>query len=577
VAQKKDDDLISVLLFMNDHNYVIQISPSTHGVAVPQIDAYFGRITVLLGSNGTGKSRALQCIRSMSYNFGGGSRPVVYIEGGRVIDIPSAIMFDYQTYTEFGTLQRAKQTFTGRRLSSLRQRTKDAFYLLERRSDALKITHSDAVTEWQRNGALGECPVLEDDPLKRLFKMFSEIFPEIQLNLEGENKQIICLKIGQKYSPTELSDGERQILFILADIALSAESNSLIIVDEPELNLNPKLADRLWNAIENDLQDAVFVYATHSISFAMRQSVSKLIALSGRGVPALQVDKVTDINPDEAREFLGAIPAILAAPAAIAVEGDDLSFDSRFYKWVLDCPEVAVVPLDGCSDVLAATTRKGIWDKLAPSVKLAGVIDRDYRSDNFLLNMSKASCIVVEYHEAESYFCHPSVVCSVAEALGTVEHLPGKEEIQQKIVNYFRKAIFRIAVNRMSERTQIRLGVSLKYTLFKDLPELELRQLIASEAEREAQKASVHIGSTVAVGVFDEELQWCRKALQEENIENILRLTPGKELLAQLAPIAGCKDSSAFARAAYKHLTIESFDHLKTLKNKLESLLGVVP
>jgi ABC-type branched-subunit amino acid transport system ATPase component len=558
---------------MNDHNYLIQISSSTHGVAVPQINAYFGRITVLLGSNGTGKTRALQCLRSMSSSFGGENRPVVYIEGGRVIDIPPTIAFDYQTYSEFGTLQRAKQTFAGRRLSSLRQRTKDAFYLLERRSDALKITHSDAVTEWQRNGALGECPELEDDPLNRLFKMFSEIFPEIQLKLESENKQIICLKNGQSYSPAELSDGEKQILFILADIALSAEPNSLIIADEPELNLNPKLADRLWDAIENDLPDAVFVYSTHNISFAMRQSVIKLIALSGQGAPALQVDRVTDINPDEAREFLGAIPAILAAPAAVAVEGDDLSFDSGFFKWVLGYPEVAIVPLGGCSDVLAATTRRGIWEKLASSVKLAGVIDRDYRSNNFLLDTNKDSCIVLDYHESESYLCHPNIIYSVANVLGTVEHIPSQEEIHHKIFNYFNNVIIRVAVNRMAERTQIRLGVSLKYSSFKDLSEEELIQLIAEVADQEAKKADVHIGGTVAVKVFNEELQQCQKALQEKNIEDILRLAPGKELLPHLAPITGCKDSSALARAVYKHFTVESFEHLKTLRNKLKPLL----
>jgi hypothetical protein len=113
--------------------------------------------------------------------------------------------------------------------------------------------------------------------------MFSEVFPEIKLNFDEGSKQLQCEKNGNTYSPADLSDGERQAFFVLADLLLTTAPDSLIIVDEPELNLNALLSDRLWNTIEDGLPNALCVYGTRSIGFAMRQNVDTVVALSRTG------------------------------------------------------------------------------------------------------------------------------------------------------------------------------------------------------------------------------------------------------------------------------------------------------
>ena len=79
---------------MNEITYPIEVTPTTHGLGMPHIKTEFGRITVLLGANGTGKSRALKAIRGMTASFGQENRPAVYIEGGRVITIPASLVSD---------------------------------------------------------------------------------------------------------------------------------------------------------------------------------------------------------------------------------------------------------------------------------------------------------------------------------------------------------------------------------------------------------------------------------------------------------------------------------------------------
>jgi hypothetical protein len=445
---------------------------------------------------------------------------------------------------------------------------------LDRKATEVKVKHSEAVTAWQAAGEQGACPVLEDNSYSKLLRMFSEVFPEIRLTYNDDAKQLSCNKNGNTYSPSELSDGERQAFFILADIALTTEPNSLVIVDEPELNLNALLADRLWNTIENSLPSSVFVYATHNIGFAMRHNVDRVIALSSRGLPAIVVDEINQIPQHDLREFLGAIPAIISSPGAVAVEGIDTSFDGGFYRWVVGRQDIAVVPLGGNTDVTAAITRSGIWDKLAPEVQLAGVIDRDYRSDTQLTAVD-GRCITLSFHEAESYLCEPEVLVAVANALGTAPTIPTQTEIEDAILGYLKSNLFSIAVKRMANRAQVRLGVSLKRAALVGVAdEASLHRLVEQEAIKEEAKASKFIGAVATLAILDEELKRCDRAIASRNMEEALKLVPGKELLKSLAPRVGCKDDAAVARAAYKHLDVINFKNLEALRTQITQVLS---
>lgn len=557
---------------MSETSYPISIS-GRESLGIPNIEANFGRITVLIGANGSGKSKVLQHMVSMDSEFGDLRRPVTFIEGGRVINIPAEMSFDNSIYNEFSTPTQAEHTIRQKKRAPAVDRVRHVLFLLDRMTTDVKVQHSDAVTAWQEAGAQGACPIPEEAPLLKLFRMFSEVFPEIRLSYNKDTNWLGCYRNNSFYPPSHLSDGERQTFFILADVLLTTAADSLIIVDEPELNLNARLADRLWNTIEDSLPNAIFVYATHSIGFAMRQNVDKVIALSSRGLPAIVVDDINQIPPHDVREFLGSIPAIISSPGALAVEGIDTSFDGGFYRWVVGNQEIAVVPLGGNTDVTAAVTRRGIWEKLAPEVKLAGVIDRDYRSDT-QLSESDGRCIVLDYHEAESYLCEPILLSTLANALGIAEPLPTVEELESVILTYFNSGLLRIAVNRMARRAQIRLGVSLPKVALKNInDEQSLRQVVEQEAIREEAKAGKVIGSAAVLAILEAEIKRCRTAYDDKKIEEILKLAPGKELLDSLAHRIGCKDSAAVARAAFKHLDVGNFKNLAALRTRINSAL----
>ena len=64
--------------------FMLNIAPTTTIAGCPHIRCECGRITVLLGANGTGKSQALRLLKDSAATFGA-DRKRVYVEGGRVV------------------------------------------------------------------------------------------------------------------------------------------------------------------------------------------------------------------------------------------------------------------------------------------------------------------------------------------------------------------------------------------------------------------------------------------------------------------------------------------------------------
>jgi hypothetical protein len=74
----------------------------------PAIETSFGRITVFIGANGSGKSRALKGLIGFTNKFGFVKRIVTYIEGGRVIQVPSEIRSNPLAQDQYATVKKAE-------------------------------------------------------------------------------------------------------------------------------------------------------------------------------------------------------------------------------------------------------------------------------------------------------------------------------------------------------------------------------------------------------------------------------------------------------------------------------------
>ena len=522
----------------------------------------FLHINVILGANGSGKSTFLRELRDHFFNQLSEGK-VVYIEGGRTITIRDVLQL-----TNNPNIANANNE--NKRNITLANRMNSALVSMDKKEVHLKSLHSDEVTKWIAGGKVGDCPNLKPTPLDRLFDMFNELFPQIKIIFKRDHSRFLAIKNDEKYGPSGFSDGEKQVFSILADLTELDDSNKLIIVDEPELNLHPELAERLWTLLENEFPDISFIYATHSISFALRENVDKVYVLSNDSKNITSFSGFDDLPRNEINSFLGSLPGILSTNKVVVTEGHDKSFDSIFYRWILEDHKIEIFPGGACTDVVDIVRKKGIWGKISTNISLIGAIDSDYRDDSYISTLCSEGIIILPLHEAESFLCIPRVICSISDRIGTTEHPLTEAYVIDTIFDSLKQERIAIAARKLFAASRITLGVSLERKVMSGISSKDhLLELIRNASDFEIGKARNMLDNTTLEEKFNLELDLIDTIIQSNDIDMALRLLPGKELLNKLAPKAGCRSSIELMRSLKKNFKPNEFEQTMNLQSLL--------
>ena len=552
--------------------FTLNIAPTATIAGCPNIECECGRITVLLGANGTGKSQTLRLLKDSAATFGAG-RKRVYVEGGRVVAPLSGKLnlhlIQQQEVQHQAPGQQKQPTLDEQYDKSLterlQQRLNFVFHKLALQADPHKRKCFDMFRAWQHRGRQGAPPPFDDTLLDKVFDRFQRVFPDITLSSNPKTFEVFCQKDGKSYPVADLSDGEKQVLAMLADLTSCAPPNAVFLVDEPELNLHPLLACRLWNVIESELPDAIFIYGTHCISFAMRACVETRILLGRRGEPAQPLPDIAGLDSQRAEEFLGAIPAVVVARNVVAVEGKEDSFDTRFYQWLLG-DEYKVVPVGSCESVGAAARGAGLWSKIATTVRIRGVIDRDYRTDVEIEKLCQDNLVVLDFHEAESYLCEPKFVFDFSQSL-QIKPVTCTE-IEDKILTFAAQQANRTAYARTMRRAFFRfqLDASADWVNRVDIPQI-LTQ-IEQSVSKEIQRLSTMNVETVQ-SLFLSEKKIIDDLIGRRDATSLLAIVPGKELLMDLVRLLGLRDLAGFLNAVSHKMTPAQYPHLAKLQKRI--------
>lgn len=214
------------------------------------------------------------------------------------------------------------------------------------------------------------------------------------------------------YDAGEMSDGERVVFYLIGQ-ALSAPIDGVIIIDEPELHLHKSIQSTLWDRIESEREDCLFVYLTHDVDFAASRVNATKICLksfSGEEWDWYVVPDDTEIPEDILLEIAGSRKPV------IFIEGDKSSLDYFLYPKLY--PNFTIVPAGGCEVVIHATgsfssTRLRSLHRLLSF----GLIDRDYREDAEISYLKGLNVYVLDFSELENLLLTEDVLRFVAEQL----------------------------------------------------------------------------------------------------------------------------------------------------------------
>lgn len=261
------------------------------------------------------------------------------------------------------------------------------------------------------------------------FKPYKEavqmVLPHLRfVGVDTQNKTLVFDSAGLELRFTNLSGGEREISFIIGQIERFRLRRGFLLIDEPELHLNPDLL-RNWVAYLRDTIETGQVWiSTHSLEAVETAGPDATFVLE-RTKDTRLVEKIAPLS---SRPVLAVLSAAVGSPAFslrnlrfVYIEGDRRGREKeRFFSLYGDARFVRFIEGGGCKEL---TNKLAAVRELAldadEQIKVGGVVDRDFRTDRQIEEItSKTSVYTLGCHEIENLFLHPDALQIIATRSG---------------------------------------------------------------------------------------------------------------------------------------------------------------
>jgi ABC-type branched-subunit amino acid transport system ATPase component len=513
----------------------------------PAIDADFGRVNVLLGANGTGKTALLDTFQAgvhVQFNRKQSRR----VDARRIMQVIGRSSLTRAEVTD--SIESVASNLLEKFNWSKPHLDKEASKLLEalcHRDRRIALLYSDEAHELALSGKQPDLRPRGLSPLDEFRTIYKAALPELDLHFDTNAVTLAVQRHGNaRYGPEHMSSGEQQAFLLLGKFIFGHPS-AVFLVDEPELNLNPRLAERFWSLIERRHPECVFVYATHALHFALRPEVDRALVLTRTGViPLDESQEFLELAREDREQFLGSIPSIVLATKVLFTEGEPDSIDRALYEYLLQDVSVKVESLGSCEEVEKAVGGKQGWEKFTKDAQVGGVIDADFKPLSEIGRLKKLNAYMLPLHEAESILCHPEAV----EALAKAMHPPNQHVTAGQVVSALQTRLkarrIQIALKRAARVFQTKLAPSVSA---KDADGIH-SDAQALAAFQDAFAASMSfLQDKNPQQVLQDELNTIDAAIAGGSANEMLRLFPGKELTSQVKSLLGlsCTDNDMLA------------------------------
>lgn len=251
------------------------------------------------------------------------------------------------------------------------------------------------------------------------------------------------------YPAYQMSDGEKVVLYYIAHV-LQAPKDGFIIVDEPEMYLHKTLLNKLWDILETEREDCIFIYLTHDLEFATSRNTAKKVWIQSFTYPdKWEFDDIPTNDLPEALllKLLGSRKRILFC------EGESGSIDDKIYNLLL--PDFTITPVSSCSDVINYTKA---FNTLPNSTTEAfGLIDSDHQDPDRLASLKDKNIFALEVSEVENLLFDEEFLRALSNQM----------MCDDKIIDYIKSDI----LQRLSEKKDLQVANYLSAKInyyFKD-------------------------------------------------------------------------------------------------------------
>lgn len=265
---------------------------------------------------------------------------------------------------------------------------------------------------------------------EKIIEKWNELIQERELFFEHG----LCVRPigGKKYLLKYLSSGEKSILYFLIGILL-LEEKDYYFIDEPENNLNPSIVSRLWDFIEKERPNSIFVYLTHDSDFVASRINTKVYWIEkfdGKEWQWRELKENKELPQDLMIKLVGNKKPVIFCEAH-----NEYKYDTQLFKLMF--PEFKVVSAAGCDKVCSLTKA---YKEVGLPNKAIGIIDRDYKDEKYLSGLEANNVYHIPFHEIENFLFSEKILRSMIDKYSMEENKrivfeKIKEEIKSKFIS----------------------------------------------------------------------------------------------------------------------------------------------
>jgi predicted ATPase len=406
-----------------------------------------------------------------------------------------------------------------------------------------------------------------DDLNQTLQELFGTFFPDKEYlgarpTPSGNLEFPVRLRTGEEHDIDELSSGEKEILYGYLQLRNSTPKNSVILLDEPELHLNPRLLQGFTDFYHRHLgkaQGNQLWLVTHSDTL-LQQAVGNLqyavyhmlpISTEGdEGNQALEVLADDDVER-VTLSLVGDLATYRPHGKVVILEGEgpdgfDVSVVRRLFP-----------DFDRRVNLVSGGNKKHVRDLYAvleAAAKEAGirnrfyaVVDRDFGPSRTPLE--GASEFTWDVYHIENYLLDPGSLHAAASALLDHEPFKGEDEVVAELRVCATQLVDRLVLERLQGHVNERLTREIIVGAAPDTtdPARDLLPSIIGSLDR-LQGAR---GELTVEHLRELSANYRRELLVALDTDAFLRDFPGRLILRRFADrvLGGKIDSLLFSRA----------------------------
>lgn len=356
--------------------------------------------------------------------------------------------------------------------------------------------------------------------IDELQKVWCTVFPQRDISVEDSKFYATLQRDNDvvKYSANQMSDGERSVLYLAAQV-LCMPRNKILIIDEPELHLHRSIMHPLWVELEKCRPDCLFIYITHDTVFAAIHNMSNKLWIrefDGKNWK-LEAIENSDLPEDLLLEILGSRKDV------IFVEGEKGGYDARLYGLLY--PDYYIIPCGGCEQVISRVRSF----KRSPQLhhcNVYGIIDRDYKSDTELLAYQSDNVFAIEAAEVENLFLTDEVLNNLANYL----------KLNEKVVQKAKDQVITRLSQRKSEQARLQTIAIIKHKLSTaDVSGVDGREI--------GSKLNKLLSGMDYSAIYEEELSQYEELITNKDYRKIIKLFNDKRLLNEIGHFFGLQNN----------------------------------